>query len=577
MNDLPQNTTAGIAFPDAKKGINLELYKVIFEVSSDAMLITDANARILHVNPAFCKITGFEKIEVIGKTPKILSSGKQDEHFYRHMWQCLNNEKSWQGEIWNKKKNKTLFPAWQTINAVGDSDRTEFYISIFSDITKLKETEQQLWQLAHYDPLTGLANRNLLEKQVSRELSLCKRLHCYSALLFLDLDDFKKINDSLGHKTGDIFLTQVAERLVQEFREEDTVSRLGGDEFIMLLSNLSTEKNKAVSHVATVVNKVLEVLRKPYEVQRHDLHISASIGITLIPNQNSSVEQLLKQADTAMYAAKRNGKNSYSFYQPEMQYEADKRLMLEKELHQALQDEQFDLLFQPQYDQNWNLLGYEALVRWHHPDKGIISPADFIPVAEDNGLIIEIGEQILLQACRQMVRWQQQSNPVPHLSVNISPRQFADKRFVNKVAAVIRKTGVNPQQLILEITEGLIIKHVRTSIEKMTTLKKLGIKFSIDDFGTGYSSLAYLTKLPIDQLKIDRSFVCNLEHSANDAVIVDTIVAMARHLKLDLIAEGVETEEQLNYLTQCGCQCFQGYYFSRPLSSKQIQSNTPPL
>jgi len=565
-----EQRTANINVTPQNKKISLELYKIIFEVSSDGMLITDAQANICHVNPAFTRITGFGKEEVLGKNPKILSSGRQDAYFYRNMWQSISKDKCWQGEIWNKKKNKEVFPVWQTINAVGQDDKIEHYISVFSDISKLKEAEQQLWHLAHFDSLTGLANRKLLEKRVKQEISICKRLQHYSALLFLDLDEFKTINDSLGHKMGDILLTEVAKCLKRELREEDTVSRLGGDEFIVLLTNLSADKEKTASHVVIVVEKILDALTRPFIVQQHELRVTASIGITLLPNQDSNVEQLLKQADTAMYAAKANGRNGYSFYYPEMQQKADKRLLLKKELHQALDDNQFDLLYQPQYDSNWKLLGCEALIRWYHPEKGMISPADFIPVAENNGLIVEIGERILIQACRQMIVWQQQGRNVPHLSINISPRQFADKYFVEKVSAIVSNSGVNPEQIILEITEGLIVKNVKASIEKMNTLKKLGLKFSIDDFGTGYSSLSYLTQLPIDQLKIDRSFVCNIESNSTDAVIVDTIVAMARHLQLDLIAEGVETEEQLNYLVQCGCQCFQGFYFSKPLPENQI-------
>jgi len=565
-----EQRTANSASTTQNKKISLELYRIIFEVSSDGMFITDAQAKICHVNPAFTRITGFEKNEVLGKNPSILSSGRQDACFYQNMWQNILNAKCWQGEIWNKKKNQEVFPVWQTINAVGQGDNIEYYISVFSDISKLKEAEQQLWHLAHFDSLTGLANRKLLEKRVKQEISICKRLQHYSALLFLDLDEFKTVNDSLGHKMGDILLTEVAQCLKQELREEDIVSRLGGDEFIILLTNLSADKEKTISHVVIVVDKILDALTRPFFVQQHELRISASIGITLLPNQDSNVEQLLKQADTAMYAAKANGRNGYSFYYPEMQQKADTRLLLKKELHQALADNQFDLLYQPQYDKNRKLLGCEALIRWHHPEKGTISPADFIPVAENNGLIIEIGEQIMAQACQQLIVWQQQGHHVPHLSINISPRQFVDKYFVEMVSAIVHRSDVNPQQIILEITEGLIVKDIRASIEKMNALKKLGFKFSIDDFGTGYSSLSYLTRLPIDELKIDRSFVCNIEKNPTDTVIVDTIVAMAKHLHLNLVAEGVETEEQLRFLLNCGCQCFQGYYFCKPVPGNQV-------
>lgn len=547
---------------------DLLLYKTLFEMSSDAMIITDAEARIIHVNPAFSQITGYSSFEAVGKRTNLLNSGQQDIHFYKSLWESLHQHQFWQGEIWNKRKDESIFPAWQTINAIGPKEKPSHYISVFSDITHLKETEEQLWHLAHYDSLTGLANRKLLEERVNMELSSSRRLQHSGALMFLDLDNFKTINDSLGHKTGDLLLSQIAQRLKKLYRKGDTVARLGGDEFIILLSNLPADPKDIISHVASIVNKTLLILEQPVQVNLHELRVSASIGITLFSELGQSAECLLKQADTAMYMAKRNGKHSFCFYHPDMQIEVDKRLELEKELHQALLEDQFDLVYQPQYDHHKTLLGYEALVRWQHPKKGVISPADFIPVSEENGMIIEISDVVLRKACRQLRSWEISGMAPPHISINISPRQFRDDRFIEKTKTILQETHADPSRIIMEITEGVIVQHVSDSIAKMQELKKLGITFSIDDFGTGYSSLAYLTQLPIDQLKIDRSFVSNMEDDKSNAAIVNTIIAMAKALNLNLIAEGVETESQVNHLVKCGCICFQGFYFSRPLNSE---------
>jgi diguanylate cyclase (GGDEF)-like protein/PAS domain S-box-containing protein len=555
---------------------DLLLYKTLFEMSSDAMIITNAEARIIHVNPAFSRITGFSASEAVGKRTNMLKSKKQDTHFYKSLWENLHRNQFWQGEIWNKRKDESIFPAWQTINAIGPKEKPSHFISVFSDITHLKETEDQLWHLAHYDSLTGLANRKLLEERLNQELSSAKRLQHSGALLFMDLDNFKTINDSLGHKTGDQLLSDIALRLKKLYRKEDTVARLGGDEFIIMLSNLPADPKNIISHVASIVNKTLLALEQPIEVNMHELRISASIGITLFSRLDQSAECLLKQADTAMYMAKRNGKHSYCFYHPDMQIEVDKRLEMEKELHQALQDDQFDLVYQPQYDRYRTLLGYEALVRWQHPKKGVISPVDFIPISEENGMIIEISDVVLRKACRQLRSWENAGMAPPHLSVNISPRQFRDDRFIEKTKSILLETQADPSRIIMEITEGVIVQNVSDSISKMQKLKALGITFSIDDFGTGYSSLAYLTLLPIDQLKIDRSFVHNMVEDKSNAAIVNTIIAMAKVLNLNLIAEGVETEPQVNHLVKCGCHCFQGFYFSRPLSSDSISSPSLP-
>ncbi len=551
--------------------INLQLYKVMFDTSSEAMVITDAEARIIDINPAFCKITGYQREEVLGKNPKILNSGIQDRHFYKAMWEQINRQHYWQGELWNKRKNGEIFPIWQTINQVTSDQKVIHYISVFSDISKFKEAEKNLWQLAHFDSLTNLANRNLIEKKLCQELSDITHQQYHCALLFIDLDDFKRINDSLGHKIGDQFLIQVAKRLKQMFRSDDTIGRIGGDEFIVLLNNLSGSHREARDQVTRAVLKLMDSLKPPIEIGPHLLHLSCSIGITLFNDNNKTSDQILKEADTAMYVAKKEGKNNFSFFYDKLQQEANQRLLLEKELYTALKHDHFEVFYQLQFNTNHQIVGCEALVRWRHPERGLISPADFIPIAEQTGLIIQIGEQVLIKACRQLALWQQNTKQlVPHLSVNISPRQFIDKNFTEKVKNIIQYTGINASSLTLEITESLLLHHIQSSSKKIDELRQLGLRFSIDDFGTGYSSLSYLSRLPIDQLKIDRSFISNLEQNPSDRVIVDMIIALAEHLQLDVIAEGVETEDQLNHLKRCGCTCFQGFYFSRPKPAQQL-------
>ncbi len=549
---------------------HLLLYKAMFETSSEAMLITDDNARIIDVNPAFCNITGYKRDEVLGKNPKILSSGLQDSHFYKRMWEQINRHHYWQGQLWNKRKNNEIFPVWQTINQVISENHVKHYISVFSDISKFKDAEKKLWNMAHYDSLTGLANRNLLEKKLRKEICQTTQNERFSAVLFLDLDDFKRINDSLGHKLGDQFLIQVAKRLKQIFRSDDTIARIGGDEFIVLLTNMAENKDAATQQVTLILQKLMDTLRQPFNIDQHQIHIFCSIGVSLFSDNSKTFEQILKEADTAMYEAKNKGKNNYSFFYSELQNAADKRLQLEKEMYQALTENQFEVFYQLQFAIPEKIIGCEALIRWRHPEKGLVSPADFIPIAEQTGLIIDIGEFVLKTACRQLTQWRQSGHDIPHLAINISAKQFCEKNFVEKVKAIITETQVTPENIILEITESLIFNDIQSSVEKMHQLRTLGLRFSIDDFGTGYSSLSYLSQLPIDQLKIDRSFILNLEKSHSDLIIIDTIIAMAKHLHLDIIAEGVENERQLHYLENAGCHHFQGFYFCRPLPATQL-------
>ncbi len=547
------------------------LYQCFFEHSSDAMLIADADCKILHVNPAFVAITGYSLEESIGQTPHLLSSGVHSDSFYDQLWESLNQKGYWRGELVNKHKNGELFSIWQRINVIEDDSRQVlYYISSFSDISIIKNTERKLWQMAHLDSLSGLANRALFEQRLLQEIFAAKRSGQFGAVIFLDLDDFKKINDCLGHRSGDLLLQEVAKRLQSNLRSKDTVARLGGDEFVILLSGLAYKPDDAEKMAGSVAEKILDALLQVYLIEDQELQISASLGITFFSTGfDESTEKLLRQADIAMYAAKAEGKSTYSFFHPDMLEQANKRLSIETELRSALHNDQIILFYQPQYNSAHQLLGFEALARWQHPEKGMISPADFLPIAEETGIIIELGERLLFLACRQLAAWHSQGFDVPHLAINISPAQFNHSNFVDSIISALELTGINPSSVMLEITENLIIKDVNEVIEKMRLLKQRGIRFSIDDFGTGYSSLAYLQRMPIDQLKVDRSFVQDITDNENDAAIVNAIIAMAGSLKLDIIAEGVETPEQVDYLVGCGCNAFQGYWFSRPLPSAE--------
>jgi len=446
-------------------------------------------------------------------------------------------------------------------------------LSEVSDLAQLasiaierRASEKQIIHLAYYDALTNLPNRRLFLDHLEKTLAAALRYQTHAGLLYLDLDHFKTLNDSLGHDIGDELLIQVANRLKQCIRDDDTVARLGGDEFVLLLNSRETSRESMLEHALSTAERVQSALEMPYNLKEHIHHITPSIGITLMPQPDTTPGELLKQADTAMYHAKNRGRNSISFYSADMQRRADQRLMMEKDLRVALSEKQFSLHYQPQFDSDHRLIGAEALVRWHHPVKGMISPADFIPVAEETSLILSISEWVLQEACSQLQKWPD----LPHLAINISPKQFRQPQFEGQIAASLTKHGIASSRLMLEITEGSIIEDIEDSIIKLQSMQNLGINISIDDFGTGYSSLAYLRLLPLNQLKIDQSFVRDIIIDNNDAVIVETIISMAKHLGLSVIAEGVETAEQLQFLRDRKCKGYQGYFFSRPLVAKDF-------
>ncbi|NOR71841.1 MAG: EAL domain-containing protein [Methylomarinum sp.] len=537
----------------------------------EGITITDANAVVLKVNKAFSNITGYSEEESVGKHMSFLKSGHQDTAFYTDMWQQLIDTGKFEGEIWNRRKNGEIFPEWITITAVKDNnDVVTNYVGIFSDITAKKASEDEIRNLAFYDSLTNLPNRRLLLDRLQHEIIDAKRHHHFGAIVFLDLDCFKILNDSLGHHIGDELLIQVAKRLKSVLRDEDTACRLGGDEFVILLPAQGKSAEEAADKSINVAEKVRVLINKPYILQDNEQTFSTSIGVTIFPTDSEKASYILQQADTAMYLSKDSGKNRISFYHASMQEAADKRLLLENELRLAIKTQQFVLFYQPQVDESGHVMSAEALIRWLHPEKGYISPADFIPVAEETSLILPIGDWVLNEVCRQIKEWQSSEFTLGHIAINVSARQFKQHNFVDLVCRAITENNISADKLILELTESIVADDINDTIQKMNALKERGIKISIDDFGTGYSSLSYLKQLPIDQLKIDQSFVRDIGVDVENEVIVETIINMANSLKLNVIAEGVETEEQALFLKEKGCNTFQGYYFGRPMPDDEF-------
>lgn len=545
----------------------LRIAATAFE-SQEGMFITDDRGLILRVNQAFTEITGYPAEEAIGQTPRLLSSGRHDAAFYGAMHDSIRRTGKWHGEIWNRRKNGEIFPEWLTITAVKDSTgKLTHHVSTLTDITQRKAADDQIKHLAFYDPLTRLPNRRLLIDRLQQGLAVSTRSGREGALLFLDLDNFKILNDTLGHHKGDLLLQQVAQRLSGCVREGDTVARLGGDEFVVMLEDLSEDASEAATQAEAVGEKILTALNQPYDLAGQEYHNTPSIGITLFVDHQNSSDELMKRADLAMYQAKAAGRNTLRFFDPEMQAAVTARAGLEKDLREDLRDGQLRLYYQAQVDGDGILTGAEALVRWQHPLRGLVSPAAFIPLAEESGQILPLGHWVLETACRQLANWAAAA-ATDHLSiaVNVSARQLHQADFVDQVLAVLAETGANPQRLKLELTESLLLDNIESIIQKMGELKAHGVCFSLDDFGTGYSSLSYLKRLPLDQLKIDQSFVHDILTDANDAAIARTIVALAQSLGLSVIAEGVETAEQRDFLSSQGCHAYQGYFFGQPLT-----------
>ncbi len=539
----------------------------------DAIVITDRDANILRVNPAYSRITGYAPEEVIGKNQCILNSGHHEPAFYKTLWQQLKQTGTWQGEIWNRRKNGEIYPQWETITGVRDeAGEITHFVGILQDITERKLAESEIVRLAFYDTLTELPNRRLLLDRLEHELHSAERREECGALLFIDLDHFKTLNDSLGHAIGDELLIQVASRLKDSVRDGDTAARHGGDEFVVLLSGLGENLQIATENTLTVVSKIQSELSRSYSLLGFEHQITPSIGIAIFPHDSDNRDDLLKYADTAMYRAKAAGRNTVCFYQPDMQKIAKYRHDMEMDLRQVFTRRELHLYYQPQLDSNGVMKGMEALLRWQHPSRGLLAPDEFISIAEETGMILPIGEWVLREACRYMKTWldDQATERALIMAVNVSPKQFRQTGFVPMVSSIIQETGLPYGNLMLEITEGVVVENITDTIEKMEALKTLGIRISIDDFGTGYSSLYYLKRLPLDQLKIAGVFVKDITTDPADAVIVETIVAMAQHLNLEVIAEGVEQLAELDFLRTKGCKLFQGYYFSKPLPAEEM-------
>jgi len=541
--------------------------------SQEGMVVTDTNGVILRVNRAFCDISGYAVEELVGQNPRMLKSGRHNADFYRDMWASIQREGGWRGEIWDRRKNGQEYPKWLTISAVKNGDgAVTHYVGVHYDITERKKAEERINELAFFDQLTGLPNRTLLLDRLNQVRAASSRSGSHGALFMIDLDHFKTLNDTRGHDMGDLLLKQVAQRLAASVREEDTVARLGGDEFVVLLASLSRIETEAAAQSEIVGEKIRSALNQMYQLNNVAFHGSASIGVTLFSGHTATIDDLMKQADLAMYKSKEAGRNALHFFDPHMETVVQERAALERDLRQAIQEQQFLLYYQAQVAGEGRPTGVEALVRWRHPQRGIVSPAEFIPLAEETGLILPLGSWVLETACNRLAIWA--SRPaMAHLTiaVNVSAHQLHQNDFVQQVLAVLKKTGANPQRLKLELTESLLVENVHEIIEKMHALKAVGVGFSLDDFGTGYSSLSYLKLMPLDQLKIDQSFVRDVLSDPDDASIAKTVIALADALGLGVVAEGVETAAQRDFLASCGCHAYQGYFFARPLPIDEFE------
>jgi len=540
---------------------------MVFENTSEGILITNAEHQIVSVNRAFTEITGYSEEEALGKNPSLLQSGRHDEAFYDAMWQVIQATGQWSGEIWNRRKDGEIYPQLLNINTF-KNHRNELihHIGIFSDISNIRNVESQLEHLAHHDALTDLPNRLLCLARLEHELQVAQRSGEQVGVLFLDLDMFKNINDSMGHAKGDHLLKQVARRIRKSIRSEDTFARLGGDEFVMITGNVKSRQG-----VTLITENTLALFSHPFIVDNQDVFISASIGISIFPDDGEDSDTLLRNADAAMYRAKSLGRNNYQFYTQALTTQVKERLSIENSLHQALMKNELVLHYQPQYSlDSHQIISVEALLRWNHPEMGMVSPDRFIPVAEETGLIVTIGEWVLKTACRQLKAWQDANCTPMRMAVNLSARQFWKPGLDKLVQSTLTETGIEPANLDLELTESIIMHDTDIIVDTLTSLHETGVELSLDDFGTGYSSLSYIRRFPLDRLKIDRSFIQDIMTNPDDAEMIISIIALGHSMKLKVLAEGVETKEQLLYLQEQGCDEVQGFYFSKPLPADEL-------
>ncbi|MEJ1464692.1 MAG: EAL domain-containing protein [Candidatus Sedimenticola sp. (ex Thyasira tokunagai)] len=547
----------------------LRLAAAVFESTLEGVMVVTVDGTILAVNKAFTTITGYKEDEALGQKPSMLRSERHDSAFYATMWSAIHKDGHWSGEVWNRRKNGEVYPEWLNISSVkGEQGEVNRYVAVFSDITAMKQSEERLFHLAHHDPLTNLPNRLMFSVLLEHSLERVERIGEQIAVLFLDLDLFKNINDSFGHPTGDLLLQRVAKRLAATIRKEDTVARLGGDEFILLLEQVGDMQT-----AATIAEKLLHDLRQPFHINGQELYVAASVGISISPNDGTDGDMLIKNADAAMYRAKDRGRGSYCFYTEELTVSAMERVVLERGLRQALEQNQLVVYYQPQYSLlSGKLVGAEALVRWQHPEKGLIHPDNFIPAAEACGLILPLGDWVLRESSRQMSHWLQEGLDIERISVNVSGQQVERSDLVSIVREILEETGLQPQHLELEITESCIMREAESAIKSLAELKMMGVHLAVDDFGTGYSSLSYLKQLPIHKLKIDRSFIKDIPEDPNDEAISRAILALGHSLQLEIVAEGVETKVQEGFLKEGGCDEVQGYLYSRPLPAKEFEA-----
>lgn len=545
----------------------LRLAERVFENSIEGITITDCHGTIERVNPAFTEITGYQAAEVLGQTPRVLKSDRHGPRFYQDMWRDLLHKGCWQGEIWNRRKSGEAYPEWLSISAITDGHgRTTHYVAVFHDITELKRKDELVRHQAYHDALTGLPNHLLLRDRLSVALSRAQREAQGLAVIFLDLDHFKKINDGFGHVVGDIFLQQIAERLAQMVRKEDTLARLGGDEFLLVVQNIRNAENAAM-----VVHKIMHSLAQVFRIQGQEVYAGASIGISLFPHDGTDPETLIRNAEIAMYRAKETGRSNYQLFTADMNEQVLRRLTLENNLRKALQEGQFQLYYQPKIDlRSGTVTGMEALVRWLQADGTVVPPDEFIPVAEETGLIGPLGDWILRAACLQTRQWREAGHPLLRVAVNLSARQFQQTDLACKVLSTLQETGLPPEALELEITESALMTDMLAAKATLEELTACGITIALDDFGTGYSSLYYLKRLPIATVKIDRSFIADLPNNADDIAIIKAILSMSADLNLRVVAEGVEGVAQLNFLRRHGCTELQGYFFSPPLPPREF-------
>ncbi|MFJ4138584.1 phosphodiesterase DibA [Pseudomonas fragi] len=546
---------------------------VVFDCTREGVLVSDSRGVIVHVNRALVEITGYPAEEVLGRRPNMFKSGRHGPEFYQAMFKTIDEHGEWHGEIWNRRKSGEVYPQWQTVRAItDDKGLVSHYVAVFSDISAIKNSQTELARLVHHDPLTDLPNRLLFTDRTEQALASAQRHQTGCALLMIDLDHFKIINDSLGHNVGDLLLKAVAERLLRVFGKGFTVARLGGDEFAVLIDSCAQ-----ASQAAGLAQQVLEIMKGPFDVDKHQLFISASVGISVFPGDALNAEQLLRNADSALFKAKSSGREGYALYTEELTAHAQYRVEVASDLRRALEQQELRVYYQPVHElKTSRLIGVEALVRWEHPLRGLLAPGEFIPIAERTGLIAEIDAWVLEQACWQMVQWQGAGVELAFVAVNISSRLFARPELFALVSTVLADTGLDPALLELEVTESAVMDNSQVALEQMHRLRALGLRLAIDDFGTGFSSLLRLKRLPVQKLKIDQGFVAGLPGDNDDVAIVRAVIALGQSMGLQVHAEGIEQVGQVQFLLDLDCDLGQGYWFGRPMPAQDLDWQRAP-